>query len=107
MGAQKPLLNPDHYLNATNYNNYIRMRPGNNHVERALKEVMSLVRALLARFVRNKPRLQEELDVSQLYHLLKFHLEGKESTAKDPKLKDVSYYEQLQLVNTAVTQQVT
>ena len=67
---------------------------------------MSLVRALLARFVRNKPRLQEEFDVRQLYHLLNCHLEGEESAAKDPKLKDISYYEQLQLVNTAVTQQV-
>ena len=68
---------------------------------------MSLMRALLARFVQFKPRLQEELDIRKLYDLMYYAEQcmGNESSALN-RPKNASYSEQFRVVHSAVTKQV-
>lgn len=68
--------------------------------------VMSFVRALARRVLVNPRRIQAQLDIWQLYHLLYYFQQcgGKEVRVSRPK--NVSFAKQYRAVYSAVTKQV-
>ena len=70
---------------------------------------MSIVRALAARVLLNKRKVQEELDVWRLYHFLFYRRqvsEGTDLADLDFPDQSLSYKKQYQTVHEEVTQQV-
>ena len=68
--------------------------------------VMSFVRALARRILVTPRRIQTELDIWQLYHLLYYFQQCCGKEVRVPRPKDVSFAKQYQAVYSAVTYQV-
>ena len=64
------------------------------------------MRALAARLVLNRRKLQEELDIWRLYHLLYYFERCGGKEVQLPRPKEVSFTKQYHAVHTAVTRQV-
>ena len=68
--------------------------------------VMSFVRALARRVLVNPQRIQAQLDIWQLYHLLYYFQQCGGKEVRVPRPKNVSFAKQYRAVYSAVTKQV-
>ena len=68
--------------------------------------IMAFVRALATRIVLNKQRIQEELDIWRIYHLIHYFEECGGKEVRVPRPKEVSLSKQYYAVETSVTRQV-